>query len=46
MARARKYTDEQIQYIADNIAGRSHAEMAAMFNSHFGTALPETTIMS
>jgi len=42
----RKYTDEQIQFIADNITGRSHKEMAAMFNLHFGTALPETTIMS
>lgn len=42
----RKYTDEQIQYIADNITGRSHAEMAAMFNEHFGTDFPKSTIMS
>ena len=42
----RKYTDEQIQYIADNIAGRSHKEMAAMFNEHFGTDFPASKISS
>lgn len=42
----RKYTAEQIQYIADNIAGRSHREMAAMFNKHFGTDFPASAILS
>jgi len=42
----RKYTEEQIQYIAANIAGRSHKEMAAMFNEHFGTDYPASAIMS
>jgi hypothetical protein len=42
----RKYTEEHIQFIADNIAGRSHREMADMFNKHFGTDIPQKKIMS
>lgn len=43
---SRKYTDEQIKFIAVNIKGRSHQEMAAMFNERFGTDFPVSTIMS
>ena len=43
---ARKYTDEHIQFIRDNIAGRSHAEMAILFNEHFGTDIPAAKILS
>jgi hypothetical protein len=42
----RKYTDEQIRFIADSIKGRSHAEMADMFNAHFGTNISAPKIMS
>lgn len=42
----RKYTDEQIQYIADNIAGRHPDEMAALFNDHFGTDVATSKIKS
>jgi hypothetical protein len=42
----RKYTEEHIGFIADNIKGRRHKEMAVMFNEHFGTSLPESTILS
>lgn len=42
---ARKYTDEQIQFIRDNIVGRSHAEMAVLFNKHFGTDIPAAKIL-
>lgn len=42
----RKYTDEHIQYIADNIAGRHPEEMAALFNEHFGTDIPASKIKS
>jgi len=42
----KKHTEEHIQYIADNIKGRSHKEMAIMFNEHFGTDFPASTILS
>lgn len=40
------YSDEQIKFIADNIKGRSHREMAIMFNEHFGTDFPASAISS
>lgn len=42
----RKYTAEHIKFIDDNINGRHHREMAAMFNAHFGTDFPASAIMS
>lgn len=40
------YPDEQIEFIAKNIEGRSHRDMAIMFNEHFGTNFPDSIIMS
>ena len=42
----RKYTDEHIRFLRENIVGRSHAEMAILFNEHFGTNIPESKILS
>lgn len=42
----RKYTDEHVQFIANNITGRCHKEVAALFNNHFGTNIPASKIMS
>jgi hypothetical protein len=32
----RKYTQEELQFIRDNLTGRSYAELAEMFNRRFG----------
>jgi len=42
----RKYTDEHINFLENNIKGRSHREMAIMFNEHFGTDFPASIISS
>jgi hypothetical protein len=34
-----KYTPEEIQFIRDNIPGRSRGEMTELFNRHFGRSL-------
>jgi hypothetical protein len=33
---SRKYTPEQVAFIKENVSGRSHKELTAMFNTHFG----------
>jgi hypothetical protein len=33
------YTPDQIQFLRDNIAGRTHAEMTDMFNRRFGLSI-------
>lgn len=42
----RKYTDEQIEFIAANIKGRSFRELTAMFNERFGTGIKVSTMIS
>lgn len=43
---SRKYTAEQIAFIADNIKGLSYEEMATLFNEHFGMNLPVAKVMA
>jgi hypothetical protein len=35
----RKYTPEQIEFIKENITGRSYAELTELFNARFGTSV-------
>jgi hypothetical protein len=35
---SRAHTEEQVDFVRDNIAGRSYAELAELFNARFGTA--------
>ena len=42
----RKYTDEHIQFLRDNVVGRSYAETTVLFNEHFGTNIPASKILS
>lgn len=42
----KKYTAEQIQYITDNIRGRSYRELTALFNERFGLGLKISTMIS
>jgi hypothetical protein len=35
----RKWTPEEIQFIKDNLPGRTHAEMTDMFNKRFGNSI-------
>jgi len=44
--RLRIYTDEQAQFIRDNYAGRSVAEMTVLFNGRFGTKMTQKQIKS
>jgi hypothetical protein len=37
IVRSRLHTEEQVQFIRENYAGRSVAEMVALFNEHFKT---------
>jgi hypothetical protein len=39
-----KYTPEEIQFLRDNIAGRTYAEMTDMFNRRFGLSLNKAQI--
>lgn len=41
-----KYTDEQREFVRDNIKGRTRKEMTEMFNQHFNTDLKVTQITS
>lgn len=41
-----RYTTEQIEWLAANVAGRQHSEVAALFNEHFGTDFPAAKILS
>lgn len=40
----RGFTQEQIEFVRDNITGTPLKEMTSMFNQRFGTAYPQTTI--
>lgn len=42
----RKYFQEHIDFIRENISGRSHKELTDMFNKYFNTAVPVQTISS
>lgn len=42
--RTRKYTEEMIRFFADNIKGRTRAEMAALMTERFGTEFTVTNI--
>lgn len=42
----KKYTTEQISYIAANIKGRSYRELTDMFNKQFGMELNVSTMIS
>ena len=42
----RKYTDDHIRFLRDNVVGRSYAELTALFNEHFGTNIPASKILS
>jgi hypothetical protein len=44
ISRLRIYTTEQAQFLRDNYAGRSIAELTAMFNDRFGTDMTEQQI--
>ena len=41
-----KYTAEQAAFIKENVSGRSHKELTAMFNTHFGLELDAGQIRS
>ena len=40
----KKYTAEQIEFIKNNVTGRSYKELTALFNQHFGTNLTVSTV--
>lgn len=42
----RKYSDEQVGYIRENITGRSFKELTAMFNARFGMDLKVSAVIS
>jgi hypothetical protein len=42
----KKYTAEQIQYIAANITGRRFTELTAMFNDRFGLNISKSAMVS
>ncbi len=42
----RKYTSEQLDFIRDNVTGRSFKELTELFNKRFGTDYPQSTVMS
>jgi len=44
VSRLRLYTEEQVQFIRDNYAGRSIKKMTSLFNDHFGTDMTEQQI--
>jgi hypothetical protein len=45
-APSRKYTSEQLQFIRDNIVGRTCAEMTDLFNQHFGLQISRDKMKS
>ena len=42
----KKYTPEQVQYISDNIKGRSFRDLTDMFNQQFGLGLKVSAMIS
>lgn len=46
MSKCHKYTEEQIQFLRENIAGRSYNDMTRLFNERFGLALNAGRIKS
>jgi len=38
------YTDEQIQFLQDNIQGMSYPKLAELFNQRYGTSIGRLTI--